>query len=56
MRHEVNSTEMSSGFSFSQISCPTKDNEYSLPYYLPIVGGSMGGYISFPGVLALCEM
>ena len=31
-------------------------NETSLPYYLPIAGGRIIGFIPFPRVLALCEM
>ena len=30
--------------------------EPSLPYYLPIVGGRIIGFIPFPRVLVLCEM
>ena len=30
--------------------------EISLPYYLPIAGGRIIGYIPFPKVLVLCEM
>ena len=43
-------------FSFSLISCLTKAEEPSLPYYLPIVGGRIIGFIPFPKVLVLCEM
>ena len=34
----------------------TKADEPSLPYYLPIAGGRMIGFIPFPRVLVLCEM
>ena len=30
--------------------------ELSLPYYLPIAGGRIIGFIPFPLVLVLCEM
>ena len=30
--------------------------ETSLPYYLPIAGGRIIGFIPFPRVLVLCEM
>ena len=30
--------------------------EPSLPYYLPLAGGRIIGFIPFPGVLVLCEM
>ena len=30
--------------------------EPSLPYYLPIAGGRIIGFIPFPKVLVLCEM
>ena len=43
-------------FSFSQTSCFTKAEEPSLPYYLPIAGGRIIGFIPFPRVLVLCEM
>ena len=33
-----------------------KAEELSLPYYLPIVGGRIIGFIPFPRVLVLCEM
>ena len=49
-------TGLYSEFSFSKTSCPTKAEEPSLPYYLPIVGGRIIGFIPFPGVLVLCEM
>ena len=39
-----------------QTSCLTKAEEPSLPYYLPIAGGRIIGFISFPRVLVLCKM
>ena len=33
-----------------------KDEEHSLPYYLPIVGVRIIGFIPFPRVSVLCEM
>ena len=41
---------LNSEFSFS------KAEEPSLPYYLPIAGGRIIGFILFPRVLVLCEM
>ena len=32
------------------------DNHYTMPYYLPIAGGRIIGFIPFPKVLVLCEM
>ena len=32
-----------------------KGKEHSLPYYLPIAGGKIVGFISFLRILALCE-
>ena len=49
-------TGLNSEFSFSQTSCLTKAEEHSLPYYLPITGGRIIGFIPFPRVLELCEM
>ena len=43
-------TGLNSKFSFSKICC------LSLPYYLPIAGGRIIGFIPFPRVLVLCEM
>ena len=43
-------TGLKSEFSFS------KAQEPSLPYYLPIAGGRIIGFIGFPRVLVLCEM
>ena len=47
---------MNSEFSFSLTSCLTKAEEPSLPYYLPIAGGRIIGFIPFLRVLVLCEM
>ena len=49
-------TGLNSEFSFSLTSCLTKAEEPSLPYYLPIAGGRIFGFIPFPRVLGLCEM
>ena len=49
-------TGLNSEFSFSLTSCLTKAGEPSLSYYLPIAGGRIIGFISFPRVLVLCEM
>ena len=49
-------TGLNSEFFFSKTSCPTKAKEFSLPYYLPIAGGRIIGFIPFPRVLVLCEM
>ena len=49
-------TGLNSEFSFSLGSCLTKAEETSLPYYLPIAGGRIIGFILFPRVLLLCEM
>ena len=49
-------TGLNSEFSFSHTSCLTKAKELSLPYYLPIAGGRIIGFIPFPRVLVLCEM
>ena len=49
-------TGLNSEFSFSLTSCLTKAEEPSLPYYLPIAGGIIIGFIPFPRVLVLCEM
>ena len=43
-------TGLNSEFSFS------KAEEFSLPYYLPIAGGRIIGFIPFPRVLVQCEM
>ena len=47
---------LNSEFSFSYTSCLTKAEEPSLPYYLPIAGGRIIGFILFPRVLVLCEL
>ena len=49
-------TGLNSEFSFSETRCLTKAEETSLSYYLPIAGGRIIGFISFPRVLVLCEM
>ena len=58
--HKVNYyrslTVLNSEFSFSYTSCLTKAEEHSLPYYLPIAGGRVIGFIPFPRVLVLCEI
>ncbi len=43
-------TGLNSEFSFSLTSCLTKAEEPSLPYYLPIAGGRIIGFIPFPRV------
>ena len=47
-------TGLNSEFSFSYTSCLTKAEEPSPPYYLPIAGGRIIGFIPFPRVLELC--
>ena len=49
-------TGLSSEFSFFETSCLTKAEEPSLPYYLPVAGGRIIGFIPFPWVLVQCEM
>ena len=49
-------TDLNSEYSFSLTSCLTKAEEPSLSYYLPIAGGRIIGFISFPEVLVLREM
>ena len=49
-------TGLSSEFSFSLTSCLNKAEEPIIPYYLPIAGGRITGFIPFPRVLVLCEM
>ena len=49
-------TGLNSEFSFSLTSCLTKAEEPSLPYYLPIAGGRIIGFIPSPRVLVICEM
>ena len=47
-------TGLNSEFSFSYTSCLTKAEDPSLPYYLPIVGGRIIGFITFPkGISAM---
>ena len=43
-------------FSFPSRHLPYYGQRASLPYYLPIAGGRIIGFIPFPRVLALCEM
>ena len=40
-------TGLNSEFSFSKTSCFNKAEEPSLPYYLPIAGGRIIGFIPF---------
>ena len=47
---------LNSEFSFSLTSWYTKVEESSLPYYLPIAGLRIIGFIPFPRVLTLWEM
>ena len=47
---------LNSEFSFPLSSCLIKTEEPSLPYYLPIAGGRIIGFIPFPRVLVRCEM
>ena len=47
---------LNSEFSFSYTSCLTKAEEQSLPYYLPIAGGRIIGFIPLPRVSVLFEM
>ena len=47
---------LNSEYSFSKTSCLAKAKEPSLPYYLPIAGGRIIGFIPFPRVLVQCEM
>ena len=54
--HKRSLTGLKSEFSFSSTSYLTKAEEPSLPYYLPIAGGRIIGFIPFPRVLELCEM
>ena len=49
-------TGLNSECSFSLTSCLTKVEEPSLPYYLPIAGGRIIGFIPLPRVLVLYEM
>ena len=49
-------TDLNSEFSFSSTSYFTKAEEPSLPYYLPLAGGRIIGFIPFPRVSVLCEM
>ena len=49
-------TGLNSEFSFSYTSCLSKAVEISLPYYLPIAGRRIIGFIPFPRVLVLCKI
>ena len=49
-------TGLNSEFSFSKTGCLIRAEEPTLPYYLPIAGGRIIGFIPFPRVLVLCEM
>ena len=49
-------TGLNSEFSFSKTSCLSKAEEPNLPYYWPIAGGRIIGFILLPRVLVLCEM
>ena len=49
-------TGLNSEFSLSKTNCLIKVEEPSLPYYLPVAGGRIIGFIPFPKVLVLCEM
>ena len=49
-------TGLNSEFYFSLTSCLTKAEEPRLPYYLPIGGGRIIGFIPFPRVLVRYEM
>ena len=44
------------GFEFRVFFLLDKTEELSLPYYLPIAGGRIIGFLPFPRVLVLCEM
>ena len=46
-------TGLNSEFSFSYTSCLTKAEEFCLPYYLPIAGGKIIGFIPFLWVLSM---
>ena len=49
-------TGLNSEISFSKTRSLTKAEEPSLPYYIPIAGGRIFGFIPFPRVLVLWEM
>ena len=49
-------TGMKTEFSFALTSCLTKAKEPSRPYYLPLAGGRIIGFIAFPRVLVLYEV
>ena len=46
-------TGLNSEFSFSETSCLNKAEETGRPYYLPMAGMGIIGFISFPRVLVL---
>ena len=48
-------TGLNSEFSFSSTGYLTKPKDLRLPYYLPITGGRIIGFITYPRVLVLCE-
>ena len=54
LRHKINFirnlTGLNSEFSFSKASCHTKVKDPNLSYYLPIAGGIMIGFITFPRI------
>ena len=49
-------TGLNSEFSFSETSCLTKAEEPNIPYYLPIAGWIIIGFIPFARVLVQCEV
>ena len=57
MRYKVsfkwNLTGLNSGYSFSQTGCYAMVKETSLPYYLPITGRKLVGFIPFLEVLTI---
>ena len=60
MRHKVIFKQRLPGFisefSFSKTGWHAKVKWSRLPYYLPIAGGTIVGFIPFSRVLTLCEM
>ena len=54
--HKVNFRKETSWFSSISFLCLIKAEEYSLPYYLPIVGKRTNGFKFFSGALALRKM
>ena len=53
---QLERSSLNSEFFFSDPNSYTKVREPWLPFYLPIAGGRIVGFIPFPMVLALCEM